>query len=61
MNEDEYFEDNDNRIWTPGEEKRYKEHFESWAKDHDWYPLVKLSVDTSEKDWAEFSICKKIT
>jgi len=59
MSEDEYFEDNDQRIWAPGEEKHYKEHFERWAKDHDWYPLVKLSVDTSEKDWAEFSICKK--
>lgn len=59
MSEDEYFEDNDQRAWAPGEGERFTKDFTRWAKDHDWYPLVKLSVDTSEKDWAEFSICKK--
>ena len=50
------WEDNDQRIWVSGEYKRYKNIFEEWAKDYDWYKKVELDLTTGEKDWAYFSV-----
>lgn len=53
--QDEY-EDNDYRIWAPGEYDKYAKIFQTWASNKSWYNQVKLKVNTSEKDWSEFSV-----
>jgi hypothetical protein len=52
-------EDNDNRIWGPGQYKKYSKIFVEWAKRFPWYRKVKLGLSTSEKDWCEFTIALK--
>lgn len=52
----DFREDDDQMIWAPGEYKRYLAKFEDWAKSKDWYPKVKLSLETSEKNWVSFNI-----
>jgi len=52
-------EDNDQRIWAPGMYKRYAALFKQWAKEYPWYKKVDLHLNTSEKDWCEFSISLK--
>lgn len=53
------WEDNDNRIWAPGEYKKYLKIFTEWAKRYSWYKYVDLGLQTSEKDWCEFYITLK--
>ena len=50
------FEDNDQRIWAPGEGKKYFEIFKKWAQSYSWFDKVKLGLETSEKDWCEFTV-----
>ena len=52
-------ENNDQRIWAPGEYKRYSKMFVEWAKKFPWYKKVDLQLSTSEKDWCEFTISLK--
>jgi len=52
----EDYEDNDWRIWAPGEYKKYFTKFQDWASKRPWYNKVKLGLDTSEKDWCYFSV-----
>lgn len=52
-------EDDDNMIWAPGEYKRYMEKFTEWAKGFPWFKDVVLDIDTSEKNWVQFSITLK--
>jgi hypothetical protein len=49
-------EDNDQQVWAHGEYKRYMQKFTDWAKFYSWYKYVKLSIETSEKNWCEFRI-----
>lgn len=53
------YEDNDQRIWAPGEYKKYAKVFQDWAKTKPWYKKVKLGLETSEKDWCSFTITIK--
>lgn len=54
--DDDWREDNDQRIWAPGEYKKYLTLFKEWAKNYPWFKKVKLELQTSEKDWCEFVI-----
>lgn len=54
--DDSWREDNDQQIWADGEYKKYFKLFTDWAKNYPWYKKVKLDLDTSEKNWCEFSI-----
>lgn len=49
-------EDNDNQIWARGEYQKYKRLFNEWASKYSWYNKVTLGLDTSEKNWCEFTI-----
>ena len=49
-------EDNDNRIWAPGEYTRYFKKFKEWAARYPWRKYVDLELNTSEKDWCYFTI-----
>ena len=50
------YEDNDSRIWAPGEYEKYLQKFKSWASSKSWHKQVKLDINTSEKDWCSFSV-----
>lgn len=52
-------EDNDNKIWAPGEYKRYAIKFRDWAKGHSWYKKVDLEIETGEKSYCDFTITLK--
>lgn len=54
--EDDWREDDDQEIWAPGEYKKYLKLFTDWAETKSWYKLVKISLQTSEKNWCEFII-----
>ena len=49
-------EDNDQRVWAPGEYKRFKAMFTDWAKGYPWFDKVTLDLETSEKDYCEFIV-----
>ena len=49
-------EDDDNMIWEPGEYKKYFDIFVKWAESKPWFSNVKLGLETSEKNWVEFSV-----
>lgn len=49
-------EDYDWEVWVPGEFQKYKREFEEWAKRKDWFPKVKLELETSEKNYVDFII-----
>lgn len=53
--QDEY-EDNDQRVWAPGEYQKYFKAFKEWASSKPWFNQVKLGLQTSEKDWCEFYV-----
>ena len=52
-------EDDDQMIWAQGEYKRYMEKFKEWAKHFPWFAQVELSIETGEKNWANFVITIK--
>ncbi len=49
-------EDDDQRIWAPGEHKKYLAKFNDWAQNFSWYKSVKLSIQTGEKSYCDFCI-----
>ena len=52
-------EDPDQEEWAGGEYQKYLKIFKSWAKPYKWAKGAKLDVNTSEKNWAEFSVTVK--
>jgi hypothetical protein len=57
--DDSDWEDNDQRIWAPGEYQKWKNYFIEWAKNYSWFNKVDLYLSTSEKDWCEFTVSLK--
>lgn len=49
-------EDDDQMIWANGEYKKYFKVFTDWASTKPWFSNVKLGLETSEKNWVEFTI-----
>lgn len=49
-------EDNDNRIWAPGEYRKYMNKLKEWASHYPWYEKVVFGIETSEKDYCDFTI-----
>lgn len=57
--DEDWREDDDNMIWAPGEYRKHMDKFIEWARNFKWFKEVTLNVNTSEKNWASFSIALK--